>query len=86
MTRPTHDGVQRLNQHHADDVLAVARAFGGHPNAAAAQVVAIDSSGLDLLVKTPDGQSTTHVAFVDPATSPRLAFRELARRARLRGR
>jgi heme oxygenase (biliverdin-IX-beta and delta-forming) len=86
MTRPTHDGVQRLNQHHADDVLAVARAFGGHPEAAAAQVIGIDPSGLDVLVETPGGTVTTHIAFVNPAASPRLAFRELTRQARRRGR
>jgi heme oxygenase (biliverdin-IX-beta and delta-forming) len=83
MTLPPHDAVQRLNQHHADDVLAVARVFGGHPEAAAAQVIAIDPSGLDLLIETPDGEAKTHVAFVAPAASLRLAFRELARQARV---
>jgi hypothetical protein len=86
MTRPAHDAVQRLNQHHTDDVLAVARTFGGHPEAAVAQVIGIDPTGLDIQVETPDGQSTTHVALVDPAASPRIAFRELARQARRRGR
>ncbi len=31
-----HDSVQCLNIHHADDLLAVARAFGGHPDATSA--------------------------------------------------
>jgi 5-methyltetrahydropteroyltriglutamate--homocysteine methyltransferase len=43
MAGPGHDPVEQLNQHHADDVLAVARAFGGRPDATAAQVVAYDA-------------------------------------------
>jgi hypothetical protein len=85
MSREPHDAVERLNQHHADDLLAVARAFGGHPEAVAAQVIAIDPSGLDLLVDTPDGEAEVHVAFVAPAASPRLAFRALTREARRHG-
>ena len=88
MAGAPHDAVQRLNHHHQDDVLAVARAFGGQPQARAAQVTAVDASGLDLLVEIPAGEVQTRVTFVDvlpeedlPA-SPRLAFRALARRAR----
>lgn len=87
MARPAHDPVQRLNRHHADDVLAVARTFGGHPDASAARVVAITSAGLALVVDAPAGTAEAHIAFgmampdLGSALSPRLAFRELARRA-----
>ena len=88
MAQSPHDAAQRLNDHHPDDVLAVARAFGGQPQATAAQVTSVDAAGLDLLVETPAGGVATRIAFADalpvgdvPA-SPRLAFRALARRAR----
>jgi len=88
MARPQHNPAQRLNDHHPDDVLAVARAFGGQPQATTAQVTSVDAAGLDLLVETPAGAVETRIAFADalpdgdvPA-SPRLAFRALARRAR----
>jgi hypothetical protein len=88
VARPPHDAAQRLNDHHPDEVLAIARAFGGQPQATAAQVTSVDAAGLDLLVETPAGWFETSIAFADaladgdvPA-SPRLAFRALARRAR----
>jgi hypothetical protein len=83
--RPAHDPVERLNRHHADDVLAVARTFGGRPDATAARVVALDATGLELAIEAPSGTTTVRVAF-DPTaaggTSPRLRFRALAGRAR----
>jgi heme oxygenase (biliverdin-IX-beta and delta-forming) len=80
VAQPPHDAAQRLNDHHPDDVLAVARAFGGQPQATAAQVTSVDAAGLDLLVETPTGGVETRVAFadalldVDVPASPRLAF------------
>jgi heme oxygenase (biliverdin-IX-beta and delta-forming) len=88
MARPPHNPAQRLNDHHSDEVLAVARAFGGQPQATAARVTSVDAAGLDLLVETPAGKVETHIAFtealhdVDVPASPRLAFRALAHRAR----
>jgi heme oxygenase (biliverdin-IX-beta and delta-forming) len=88
MPSAPHDAVQRLNEHHFHDVLAVARAFGGQPQATAARVISVDASGLDLLVETPAGELETRIGFadalpdVDVPASPRLAFRALARRAR----
>ena len=87
MPSARHDAVQRLNDHHLHDVLAVARAFG-QPQAPAARVTSVDAAGLDLLVETPAGEVETRIAFadalpdVDVPASPRLAFRALARRAR----
>src|SRR5262245_23687069 len=68
-TRRAHDPVDRLNQHHADDVLAVAQVFAGCPEAVHARVVALDASGLLLDVEPPCGP----------------LFLELARRARAAG-
>jgi len=59
MPSAPHDAVQRLNDHHPHDVLAVARAFGGQPQATAARVTSVDASGLDLRVETPAGEVET---------------------------
>jgi putative heme iron utilization protein len=82
-----HDPVARLNDHHADDVLATARAFGGHPDAVSARVERIDRDGIDVTVDSPRGPMTARVTFAEPiadtgATSIRLAFRTLARHAK----
>lgn len=87
MPAPGHDPVTRLNDHHADQVLAVARTFGGHPDAIAARVVAIDDDGVCIEVDDPSGAVELDVRFRDAvpelalSTSMRLAFRELARQA-----
>ncbi len=87
MPAPEHDPVQRLNEHHADEILAVARTFGGYSGAASARLVAIDREGLHLEVDDPTGTFEAEVRFrdalpdLDPSLSMRLAFRQLARRA-----
>jgi len=85
-----HDPVQRLNDEHAEQLLDVARAFTGHPDAVAAHATFIDDHGVGLDIETPDGQDkSVHVAFAEQATGARrrLAFWALALRAaeRLRG-
>ena len=85
MSHQPHDPVQRLNEHHAEDLLAVARALGNHPDATSARAEHIGTTGVDLVIDTPHGRSRTHVDFVEPATSDRelrLAFRALAAVAR----
>jgi len=82
-----HDPVERLNDHHADDLLAMARAFGGHPDAISAQVERVDRDGIDLSIETPLGRATARVTFAEPLTdagpsSIRLAFRTVARQAK----
>ena len=83
--RHPHDPVQRLNEHHAEDLLAVARAFGGHPDATAALATNVGSAGLDLDVATPAGAAMVHVDFrttVGELTGAMSrAFRDLARHA-----
>ena len=80
---PRHDPVERLNKHHADDLLVIARAFGGQPEATAARAVAVDAVGIELAVDTPQGSSTARVDFIEPvAAGPRRSVIDLARRAR----
>ena len=79
-----HDPVQRLNDQHADELVDVARAFGGEPKARSARATSIDDAGIDLVVETGDGRrTTTRVAFATPASGARrrLAFRDLAQQA-----
>jgi heme iron utilization protein len=83
---PHHDPVHRLNDHHADDLLATARAFGGHPDAISARAKRIDRAGIALVVDTPRGRHQTRVDFTEPVADAkpgalRRAFRELAGRA-----
>jgi hypothetical protein len=78
--RPAHDPGERLNEHHPDDLLAIVRAFGGHPDATSARAERIDREGIDLTIRTPQGPATARVAFVEPS-GIRMAFRTLARAA-----
>ena len=82
-----HDPVQHANDDHADDLLAAARAFGGHPDALAARAERIDRDGMDLSVDTPRGPAEARVMFNEPVADGdsralRAAFADLARRAR----
>ncbi len=79
--------VRHLNATRADDLLTVARAFGGHPDATAAHAERIDRDGIVVVLTTPDGDSTARISFVEPVVDAgmeemRAAFGELARRAR----
>ena len=84
-----HDPVERLNAHHATELLAVARAFTEHVDAGDARATGIDDEGVTLLVTTPDGEAPVRIAYaeatpdLDRGTSMRMAFRELARRSQL---
>jgi hypothetical protein len=76
--------IEHLNADHADALLDMARALGGHPDATEATCARIDRYGLDLTVKTPRG-AEARIAFAEPARAPgglRAATVELARRAR----
>lgn len=79
--------VRHVNESHADDLLAVARAFGGHPGVTSARAERIDRDGIDLVLDTPRGTARAHVSFAVPMAdgapdgAPE-AFRDLARRAR----
>jgi heme iron utilization protein len=77
--------VAHLNDDHADALLAMARALGGHPDATAASCWGIDRYGLDLELATPRGPAEARVAFAERVDAPdglRAATVELAKRAR----
>ena len=78
-----HDPVQRLNQHHASELLDIARAFAGQPQAVAARATGLDDEGIDLAVETPTGVTTARVEFAvtTGGARRRLVFRDLAARA-----
>jgi putative heme iron utilization protein len=82
-----HNPVQHVNNDHADDLLAAARAFGGHPDATAARAERIDREGVDVIVDTPRGPEEARLDFAESVTDGdsralRAAFADLARRAR----
>lgn len=83
------DPLQHMNDDHAADLLAVARALGGHADATAARAEQVDRDGVDLVVDTPRGSTTARVEFAEPipeADYPdgvRVAFVRLVRRARM---
>jgi len=77
--------VAHLNEDHADALLAMAQALGGHPDATNASCARADRYGLDLDVDTPRGWAIARVGFREPCSAPdglRAATVELARRAR----
>ena len=79
-----HDPVQRVNDKHGDELLAVARSLGGHPEATSARAEGIDRDGIDLVLATPHGPVEARVGFSQPVSDPkwmRAAFRDLTRRA-----
>ena len=77
--------VTHLNEDHADALLAMVQALGGHPDATSASCLAADRYGLDLMADTPRGRAWARVAFAEPVTEVaglRAATVELTRRAR----
>ncbi|CPR05296.1 heme iron utilization protein [Mycobacterium bohemicum DSM 44277] len=77
--------VAHLNADHADALAAMARAFGGYPDADTAACTGVDRYGLDLRVHTPRGVAYTRVGFPERLASAdqlRSATAELARSAR----
>lgn len=84
MPHGRHDPVQRVNDKHGDELLAVARSLGNHPDATSARAARIDNEGIDVVLTTPDGPVETRIEFLEPVSDPRrmrAAFRELTRRA-----
>jgi hypothetical protein len=80
------DHVQHVNDNHADDLLAAARAFSGHSDATSARAERIDRDGIDLLLATPGGAAKARVDFSEAVAGAdpdglRAAFADLTRRA-----
>jgi heme iron utilization protein len=85
ITPASAGAITHLNDDHAEDLAAMVRAFGGHPDCDTAICTDIDRYGLDLRVHTPRGVAYTRVGFSARLDSPnqlRSAARELARAAR----
>lgn len=91
MPNMSHDPVRRLNEQHCDDLLAVARTFGGLSDATAASALSVDDTAIRLAARTPSGRVEALVVFADAlpgfdeSASLRMTFRELVRRAIDRG-
>jgi putative heme iron utilization protein len=82
------DPIQHMNHDHAAELLTIARALGGHPDATSARVDAVDRHGIDLRIEAPSGPAAARVNFTEPIPEDgypdgvRVAFVRLARRAR----
>ncbi len=77
--------IEHLNDDHADALLEMAQALGGHPEATAARCVDADRTGLDLIVMTPAGARPARVDYDEPIDAPeglRKATVKLAQKAR----
>ena len=65
---PHGDTLQHINTDHLDELLAIARAFGGHADATSARAVSIDAKGIDLALETLGGPATVHLGFAKPVS------------------
>ncbi len=84
----SHDPVERVNEKHSDDLLAIGRALAGHPDATSARAEGVDNRGIDLVLSTPTGPVEARVDFSEPVSDlrwMRAAFKDLARRAEAEG-
>ena len=78
-----HDPLRQLNDRHAGQVLAVARAFSGHRDAISARATSIDDDGISLVVESAEGTAAARVDFDAPvsgAPPPRVPGAGPARR------
>ncbi|MDO9408826.1 HugZ family protein [Patulibacter sp.] len=77
--------VAHLNDDHPHNLLEIARALAGFPDATAASAVRADRHGMDLAVETPRGTAWPRVGWttsIDDAGGLRAASVDLVRRAR----
>jgi heme iron utilization protein len=85
VSRGAARAIDHLNDDHADALLEMAQALGGHPDATAARCLDADRTGLDLLVQTPTGETAVRVDYDEPIEEPaglRKATVKLAQKAR----
>ena len=54
---------QQMNDDHRDAVVLYAQAFGGLPNATAAELVSIDAEGMNLNVTLNESQTPIRIGF-----------------------
>jgi putative heme iron utilization protein len=85
VSRGAERAIDHLNDDHADALLEMAQALGGHPDATAARCLDADRTGLDLLAQTPAGETAVRVPYEEPIEEPaglRKATVKLAQKAR----
>ncbi len=84
--RAPHDPLERINAHRVDELVAIARAFGGVGEVLGVRAELVDAEGIDIHVESPTGATTARVRFLEPVrdypAGVRVAFVRLARRAR----
>lgn len=76
---------RQINDHHADDALAICRTLGGVPDAERAEVTGVDGEALHLAAVVAGATVPLRVPFLEPVTESsqvRVAVVNLARRAR----
>jgi putative heme iron utilization protein len=77
--------ISHLNEDHADALLEMVRALGGHPDATAARCTDADRTGLDLVAEVDSSETPVRVDYDEPINEPaglRKATVKLAHRAR----
>jgi putative heme iron utilization protein len=77
--------ITHLNEDHADALLEMVQAFGGHPDATAARCTDADRTGLDLVAEVNGSEVAARVDYDEPIEEPaglRKATVKLAHRAR----
>lgn len=85
VSRGAQGAVTHLNDDHADALLEMVQAFGGHPEATAARCLDADRTGLDLMATTAAGEVPVRVLYEEPIEEPaglRKATVKLAHKAR----
>jgi putative heme iron utilization protein len=85
VSREASRAIAHLNADHADALLDMARALGGHPEATAARCLDADTTALILEVTIPTDTLTLRVPYDEPITDAaglRKATVKLAHRAR----
>ncbi|MGH9189137.1 MAG: DUF2470 domain-containing protein [Acidimicrobiales bacterium] len=86
MSHGANDPVHHMNTDHAQELLDVARAFGGHADISSARAEGVDPRGIDVVVQTPSGPAAVRLEFaemvLDYPVGLRAAFSELTSQAR----
>ncbi|HEV2727864.1 MAG TPA: DUF2470 domain-containing protein [Solirubrobacterales bacterium] len=85
VSRGAERAINHLNDDHADALLEMVQALGGHPDATAVRCLDADRTGLDLLAQTPTGEIAVRVDYDEPIEEPaglRKATVRLAQKAR----
>lgn len=77
--------LSHMNDDHAHDVLSMARAYAGLPDAKSASLLSIDRYGMEVLCETPSGRRRSRIAFptrLETGSDIKPAVIQLTRNAR----